>query len=254
MASSVGSGRIAQFTSLSPFPQTPAQFLTERNFPDFVVFLQSHPGQFAESEIQRLRSYLSIAPMVTVLSSLCEGETRTGHPILGVNRSFWHQWPAIAEHNWNGRGTSWGLPGTASDPERFLSTTASGNDVSTSELVIVIAQQPETASAIGDICHVVGYSTTWVDINFLTGLNGAYACVVDAPGHRQDLKPTIERLRLKLGSVPIIVLVNFPRRDDCEHLVQWGASAVLAKPYLASDLWQTLKSCYAASEVRDGAV
>ena len=139
---------------------------------DTILLFQSHPGQFHQDDVERLRDCLPLTPIVSILGSWCEGETRTGSPLQGVNRTYWHQWPIIAEHQWpsaNSMGASWSVPSTAADHERFLATANEDAPTRSSELVIVVAELAETAAAIGDACHQAGYATVWADVDSLGG-------------------------------------------------------------------------------------
>jgi CheY-like chemotaxis protein len=50
-------------------------------------------------------------------------------------------------------------------------------------------------------------------------------------------------LKSAVGETPIIVLTGFPRIEDIERLKSAGATAVVAKPFLADDLlWQIEQS------------
>jgi len=67
-----------------------------------------------------------------VLGALCESEGRTGRPLVGVNRIYWHQWATIGEQELRaleqGILSNWTLPTTSSEEEFFRQQTAGGGE------------------------------------------------------------------------------------------------------------------------------
>ena len=56
-----------------------------------IVLAQAYPDQFSAAAIDRLRSLAPLARLIAILGSWCEGEPRSGHPLPGVIRMYWHQ-------------------------------------------------------------------------------------------------------------------------------------------------------------------
>ena len=59
--------------------------------PHGIVLAQAYPGQFSPVAIDRLRNLAPLARLIAILGSWCEGEPRSGHPLPGVIRIYWHQ-------------------------------------------------------------------------------------------------------------------------------------------------------------------
>ena len=73
--------------------------------PAAVVVLQSRPGQFSTSNFDELRRACPLARIVRVLGPWMEGELRTGRPVPGTLRVYWHdagvsRLPTATPSNW----------------------------------------------------------------------------------------------------------------------------------------------------------
>ena len=57
-----------------------------------LVVAESRRGQIPRATLVAIRDRHPLLPMVLLLGSWCEGETRSGDPVPGVARVYWHQW------------------------------------------------------------------------------------------------------------------------------------------------------------------
>src|SRR5687767_9075254 len=55
------------------------------------VIFQSRSGQIPQTAIEAVHARMPWATLVAVLGSWCEGETRTGTPLHGIERVFWYE-------------------------------------------------------------------------------------------------------------------------------------------------------------------
>src|SRR5690349_7541486 len=62
--------------------------------PELIVVAQSRPDSITSAQVEPFRRWAPLAGVVTLLGSWCEGETRTGRPLPGVERIYWYQFPA----------------------------------------------------------------------------------------------------------------------------------------------------------------
>ena len=53
--------------------------------PDFIVILSSYSGEYREGDVQKLRAFFPITPLLAILGNWCEGENRTGTPLSGTH-------------------------------------------------------------------------------------------------------------------------------------------------------------------------
>jgi hypothetical protein len=210
--------------------------------PDLIVLTQSRPGEFANSGVDRLRALAPLARIVALLGSWCEGETRSGRPLPGVIRVYWHQWlPRLAQELdrvRQGRCPTWGLPATAGDDERLLLGGLPPR-LSRHGLVAIHAWRFEAADWLAAACRLGGYSTVWLPPWRRTRVEGAAALVFDGSDFSGREPAELRRARAELGPLPILLLLDFPRRTDGDRARAAGAAAVLSKPLLVDDLlWQ----------------
>jgi len=142
--------------------------------PDLVILLQSWPGEFDPAEFQALRRLAPLARVLNVLGSWCEGETRSGAPLPGTTRIYWHQWPA--RHALDelritaGACPLWGLPDTATEedrllwaaehPDSFLFENGRGTGV-----VGILTRQRSMWEWLAAACQQFGYQATWLQFS-----------------------------------------------------------------------------------------
>jgi hypothetical protein len=209
--------------------------------PDLIVLAQSRPGEFSSPGVDRLRALAPLARMVALLGSWCEGETRSGRPLPGVIRIYWHQWlPRLAQELDRircGRCPTWGLPATAGDDERLL--LGSPPRLARHGLVAIHARRFEAADWLSAACRLGGYATVWLPPGWRTRVEGAAALVFDGSDFSGREPAELRRAGAELGPLPIVVLLDFPRAADRDRARAAGAAAVLSKPLLVDDLlWQ----------------
>jgi hypothetical protein len=207
--------------------------------PEMIVLAQSHPGQFCDADVDRLRQLAPLSRILGLLGSWCEGEMRSGQPLAGVVRIYWHQWQARwhreLERASGGRCPSWGLPPTATEEDGLL-LEAEDRWPARTGLVVVFARLPLMADFLAAACQSVGYSTVSLHPSWDAQVSGAVAALFDATEGHDDLP----RLVGRLAPVPIIALLDFPRIEDYKQALGAGAAAVLSKPLLVEDLYWEL--------------
>lgn len=214
---------------------------------DWLVVLQAWPGQWSHAQLDRLQRAAPLARVILVLGSWCEGETRSGRPWPAAQRVYWHQAAArlseqIRRHR-QGRPSGWSLPVTASDEERLLSNLPPAPTVLSGH-VLIVARRSDAASCLSAACASWGLSTTIVgrlpvehepcDV-VLWDIEGAAECgslsaVAGSGGEAPACPP----------AAPLVVLVGFPRLDQYQQWLGAPAAAVLSKPLVLSDLYDTL--------------
>ena len=229
----------------------------QRLRPELIVIAQSHPGQFTQASVERLYRSVPLARLVTVLGGWCESETRSGHPWPGVLRMYWHQFPTRVDRDFL-RGDrsvvpSWGLPRTSTDAERLLAESATGTISAERRLVVIRAAGVTAYQALADALNAEGYATMWVPPGQRPFVCGQWAGIWDSVMLSADETFELAQFAQLLHPSPLIALANFPRLSDCRRLWSAGASAVLSKPLLLSDLFSLLsRDAVRASEpVRD---
>lgn len=222
-----------------------ARLLTnQQSAPDVIVVAQAFPGQFSAEAIDRLRVLAPLARVIGLMGSWCEGEMRTGKPWPAAVRVYWHQWPARCAQELcrlaEGFCSTWGLPATASEEERFLSM-ADGSIRPSGLRGLVAIHTPwfDMYEWLSAACRCRGYSTVWLRDDRAHGVAGVQAGIFDATECRADEAASLARLAAAIRPAPVVALLDFPRVDDCDRALRAGAAAVLSKPLLIDDLyWQ----------------
>jgi DNA-binding NarL/FixJ family response regulator len=209
---------------------------------DVIVIAQAFPRQFSHVDIDRLRRLAPLSRVVVLLGSWCEGETRSGQPLPGAIRIYWHQWHARAERELRrliqSQCPSWGLPVTATEEERLLESAAQGPS-SGQGLIAICARGYATADWLSEACRTCGYSTAWLHPPHYTQVKGAVAAIFDGSDLNSEEIEQLATLTNALGRTPVIALLDFPRIEDQRRAISAGASAVLSKPLNLDDLfWQ----------------
>jgi hypothetical protein len=211
--------------------------------PELVVLLQDRPGVFREQEVAALRRRWPLAGFVAVAGSWCEGELRTGRPLAGVLRIYWHQLPAWWRRQVSlreeGLAPEWAMPG-AEFSARAIQGARAGNGA-----ILISTRDWETAEALGDTLHAAGFATCWAPPGREMGpqvVRGVVAGVWDGGqlNDREvvDLNNFVRTLSRE--SAPVVALLDFPRWDSRERAMAAGAAAVMGKPWLAGDLLTTI--------------
>ena len=150
--------------------------------PDVIVVAQAYPGQFSTEAVDRLRFSAPLAPVVGLLGSWCEGETRSGRPWPAAVRIYWHQWPAQAEQEIArlraGTCSTWSLPITASEEERLL-LLAEEPIAKREGLIGIWTPEFEMHDCLQAACARRGYSTVWLLAHRPVPAEGVTAAVFD---------------------------------------------------------------------------
>jgi len=233
---------LGQIASAADVESAAAALAAGENTPDVIVVAQSHPGQFAPEAIDRLRRLAPLARVLGLLGSWCEGEPRTGQPWPAAIRVYWHQWVPHVQQEIarlrDGNCSTWALPITASEEERFL--LLADEPLSKREgLIAVCTRQFEMQDWLCAACERRGYSTVWLRPHRPVPVEGAKAVIFDGNECRGEELESLKQLACVLGPAPIVALLDFPRVDDRDRALAAGARAVLSKPVLLEDLfWQ----------------
>lgn len=209
---------------------------------DLVVIAQSRQGQFDQSLIDAVKSFAGSTPVVMMLGSWCEGELRSDQPAEGVTRVFWHQWQGrfktFMSHLANNGVTSWHGPETNTDADRIVAASALDSGSTLEHLCIGIsAWNVEAYDTLSAAIQSFGWKTRWVERTNLPSLAGAInaVCIV-ANSLDDNLERRINWLKEQVLDAPLVVSLNFPRKDEVLRLRNMGVAHVISKPFELNDL------------------
>src|SRR5206468_630467 len=111
-----------------------------------------------------LRRAAPLAGVVALLGSWCEGETRTGRPLSGVQRLYWYDFPAwwrrqLQLHAAN-RCPDWARPFS-----QLLPQSEPGHSRVHRGLIVLRTSHRDNADALADALNSAGHSTVWQRYN-----------------------------------------------------------------------------------------
>ncbi|NMC20668.1 MAG: hypothetical protein GYA33_09645 [Thermogutta sp.] len=227
---------------------------------DLVLILQRYPGEHRAGDLDRLRRRLPLARYVVILGSWCEGEVRSGEPLPGVLRYYWHQWLSSAEEQLRllraGKNRAWSLPPTATDEDLVLAevqtvTAARGRQAEKPDagkdapLLLVVSRDYAVFEWLRAAAGLWGITVRWHRCGAgLQPLPARTAGVVIDVERDGELPPRhLGRFQPENGGEappPIVLLMGFPRWHDVNRYLRAGATAVLSKPCALRDLERIL--------------
>ncbi len=186
--------------------------------PAAVVWLQSRPGEFAQSEVETTHALDPLARRIVIAGCLCEGEPRSGKLLTGVTRLYWHQGLrpllALLEH-----------------PPLHPAVPAA-------QWIAIHSSQLIDYQGLAGLCQSLGHHTLWQADRWPVISSEPHVRIF--PGW-----PAWEAWRELVGAercrqTAAILLLNFPRPID-QHLArEQGIASVLAQPVSAADLQRAI--------------
>ena len=136
--------------------------------PELIIVAQNRPGVVGSHRVERLRRSAPLAGVISLLGSWCEGQARTGRPMHGTLRLYWHEfapwWRRQLALRATGRCPDWGRPDSIGLQSPSLCTSCSVLRTPHSIFHGVIALSTpgwETADALADVLQRAGYATVW---------------------------------------------------------------------------------------------
>jgi CheY-like chemotaxis protein len=195
---------------------------------DLVVIAQSRQGQFDQSLIDAVKKFAGTTPIVMMLGSWCEGEMRSDQPVEGVKRVFWHQW--------RGRFNAF-LNHLAEADHIVAASTLEREDSSQNLCVGISAGNVESYDSLSAAIQSFGWKTRWVERTNALSLAGAINAVcIDANSVDDNLERRISWLKEQVFDVPLVLSLNFPRKNEVAKVRNLGVSDVISKPFELNDL------------------
>ena len=227
----------------------------DREF-QLIVLAQSRRNQVSQSMVDYLRSKTPGVPIVVLLGSWCEGENRSGQPLLGVTQVLWHQWDSrferfCAQVN-GGVKSDWHQPLTASVSDRvrgFTPDSAIAEKLQ-GKKVLVSSEDSTTFETISGMLGIYQCKGFWAEARGSV-VSDVDAICVDGNGASEEFIDRIISLKSRFENVPVSVMLNFPRQQDLDALITVGVREVVSKPYTHNEFLHSLiRSMASSSESR----
>lgn len=202
--------------------------------PHWVVLAQSRPGRFSQQLVDEIRQAAPLAVIIGLLGSLCEGEMRTGEPLRGVVRVYWHQWKERAAQQ--AASFQAGTPSVWSPQGEATVFTFREPRPTFTGLVVIAANDFATYDSFAAEFQQEGFATLWRHPHDRPVLFGVQAAIWVGAGASPEEMSQLKRFADEMAPAKVTALLNFPRSTDIRAARQAGASRVLAKPVRNAEL------------------
>ena len=236
-------------TTLMPFECVFDTSITAMKF-SLVVVAQSRRNQFDAGFMNRLLNTFPHVPVTALSGSWCEGEARSGSPVPGVVRVYWHQWQGRLdsfrrqlEHRMI---ATWNLPRTYSIADRVVrDLNASQLEFADGAMVGISALTPARHAMLKDVCDSAGVQSIWVDtIGDHEELEQKPQLILlEANSMSLHFVRRVRGLKEKFSKATFIATLNYPRRYDIDMANREGIEHVISKPFNLADLHLRMLQC-----------
>jgi len=216
--------------------------------PEMIVIAQSWPGVFGSAAVERLRRAAPLARVCVLLGTWSSGEARSGQPVPGTLRAYWHEWvPRWQQELARSAGcrtAGWSLPVTSTEEERLLADCREPAEPRPG-LIILVSRQPDLIAALSDACRSWGYATLALRPSLPTfsaaRAQGAVAVLWDAAANDIGDRRLVGSFSAQFAGAKIVALLDFPREEDFSRARSNGVAAVIGKPLRLQELWSQIE-------------
>ncbi|MEM9412926.1 MAG: hypothetical protein AAGA30_17575 [Planctomycetota bacterium] len=220
--------------SLSNAPQNNNRF-------DAVVVALSRRDRYSAVQLESLVHQFVNTPVIALCGSWCEGEMRSGDPVPGMIRVYWHQWAGRLDSYLEQLKTnvphSWLLPKIANEADRVSVDSSTPIKLELSESTIGISATSEEGyqllrTALDDRQR----HSFWIEQEDSVSRHALAAICIEANSFDEAVKNRVRELRFSYPSTPVVLVMNFPRRADFEKAAEFGIHDIVSKPFQLKDL------------------
>ena len=212
---------------------------------DLILILQSYTGEHPPSVLNRVRQSYPITPVVSVLGSWCEGELRTGWPLVGTHRIHWNDWTSQGASELHalasGKFSVFGLPPTCKEEEVLLEQAKrkTRTTLSTERRCWIFTcrsiSRPdfEMGRMLQARMQSFGFTTSVVDWDDQADWGSPPELLLWEPGLVDEkslakIAAVLKELREKLPQTTILIQTPSPRIDEIRILCESGADRVMS--------------------------
>ena len=208
-----------------------------------VIVAQSRRGAVAATFLEHVRELFPNCPVVVLLGSWCEGESRSGNTSKLVVRMYWHQWNGsylqLCEQLANQGiqiGTEMPVEGSSKTTKTPLRVSEIRNKSSNSATcsVGVSALTLSQFESVEDALRELKLSAVWLEQATwqATSLGEISAICVDSDSLVESLDKRLEFVRESHPATTLILMMNFPRKQEVIELREkFNVAAVVSKPF-----------------------
>lgn len=226
--------------------------LRSRPAPTTLLVAQSRPGAIQQHEVDRFLSAAPLVEVVVVAGNWCEGELRTGQPLVGVRRVYWHQLSGWLQRHAQGRPLP-AAPHWAAEalPNAGDELTPHGAAALRDAEVAIDAIDYAAFEALDEGLRTYVGACRWTPRG-RGDVGAAELGIWDGGQLDGDECAALARFCERLGrNVVVVAIVDFPRAEHLRLAADGGAVGVVGKPYLVGDVARRLAEA-ALSRERQG--
>lgn len=208
-----------------------------------IIVAQSRRGAVAATFLDHVRELFPNCPVVVLLGSWCEGESRSAITSKLVVRMYWHQWNGsyrqLSEQLANqgiqiGTGKPCDRAAESTEAPMLLSEKQVSSTSSTNCAVGVSALTLSQFESVEDALRELKLSAVWLEqATWQANSLGEIAAIcVDSDSLVESLNKRLEFVRECHPSTTLILLMNFPRKQEVVELREkFNVAAVVSKPF-----------------------
>ncbi len=210
--------------------------------PELILLAQPLPGRYYQKQIDQLQFLAPLARIVVVSGSWCEGEMRTGTPMVGVLRLYWYEfapwWKSARNRVAAGLCPPWSLPLDHPQAGRCLPP-SKANRPSLGGPVAISSGDFTVYESLAAALSTDSIDSFWVQPAGKVVLDQKVAAGI-WDGSQLDAGE-LQRLaafcrQVGLHGAKVVALLDFPRVEHMAQAQDAGASAVFGKPYVVEEL------------------
>ena len=232
----------AEVTRCAHCEQASELLAAERVVPSLIVFQQIRPGEISNEAVEHCRRLAPTAGVVVVLGNWCEGETRSGTPLVGALRLYASQAAAWFEQQFlalaAGHCPAWGWHSLRAVEDGWLDDSSPLVEIAGHEVLVVSASQAmrETLARwlVGAGCGVESCDPRAVSDSQAT------LALWDLGGGENEPRWLVEWLSHDTAR-RAVALTTFPRADNFRELVESHRLMLLGKPASLEFIAQSLQ-------------
>ncbi len=215
--------------------------------PDLLVLAQARRHQFSPLSVEKLIMRWPTTPAVHLLSSWCEGELRSGKPLPGWTRVYWHRWAVefsrfVAAHQAN-RTSAWDR---AIDPQCKSAFDTGRLPGGQCFEIGILARWNSEALMIEQMLQPLGHAIGRHDVDLPGDRSpkSVDAWLIIGDSCDSWLERCITHAKQAGRRALKIIVMGFPRRQEVDRLQKLGGRPirVLAKPFEVQQVQQLLQS------------
>jgi len=226
--------------------------------PELVIIAQDRPGSVRRRHVESLAHQAPLAGFVALVGSWCEGELRSARPYTSIPCVRWYEFPGWWRRQMSlrdeGRCPDWARSadfgfrisdcGSQTTIRHPQGVHPPWRAIRNGGLIVLAATRWETADVLAGILQEAGYASMWQRPGHdWQPVRGAVAGIWE--GGQLDDREADELAafsrRLAHDAAPVVALLDFPRRDRCKLAIAAGAAVVIGKPWLNTELIETVR-------------